>query len=48
MTTQEIKKSIKDLQAIQKKVKKSKKAALQFLVDAGIATKNGNLRSVYR
>lgn len=48
MTTMEIKKSIQTLQAIQKKVKRSKSAALKFLIDAGIATKNGNLRSVYR
>ena len=48
MTTQEIEKSIKNLQTIQKKVKSSKKAALKFLIDAGIATKSGNLRSVYK
>jgi hypothetical protein len=48
MTDVEIKKSIQNLRMIQKKVKQSKSAALKFLVDAGIATKKGNLRSVYR
>lgn len=48
MTTQEIKKSIQNLRSMKKEVKSSKAAALKFLVDAGIATKKGNLRSVYR
>ena len=48
MTTVEIKKSIKNLRSMKKEVKSSKAAALKFLVDAGIATKKGNLRTVYR
>lgn len=48
MTTQEIKKSIKNLRSMKKEVKSSKDVALKFLVDAGIATRKGNLRAAYR
>lgn len=48
MTTQEIKKSIKNLRSMKKEVKSSKAVALKFLVDAGIATRKGNLRAAYR
>jgi len=39
---------IKSIKAFTKKIRKSKKKALKFLVDAGICTPTGKLRKPYK
>lgn len=47
-TDKELRHYLADMRKFAKEAASSKKKALQFLVDAGIATPAGNLRSVYK
>lgn len=48
MTKKEANERIKKIKAYTKELKKNKKASREFLIDAGIYTKNGNLKKVYK
>ena len=47
-TDKELKRYLADMKRFAKETAASEEKALQFLVDAGIATPKGNLRSVYK
>ncbi len=47
-TDRELRRYLADMRKFAKETASSKEKALQFLVDAGIATPAGNLRSVYK
>lgn len=48
MTKKQIKRDVDIIRAKKREVTKSREAALEFLRRAGIATKKGNLKKVYR
>lgn len=47
-TDRELRRYLADMRKFAKETASSKEKSLQFLVDAGIATPAGNLRSVYK
>ena len=47
-TDRELRRYLAEMRKFAKETASSKEKALQFLVDAGIATPAGNLRSVYK